>query len=62
MWAFVISKENPNVSFLVELPWLQSVDTKLFISNNEILIKDIKKGEIVLHISYFTTYSKCTQF
>ena len=31
MWAFVIPKDNPNVSLLLGLLWLRSVDAKLFI-------------------------------
>ena len=62
MWAFVTPKENPNVSLLLGLPWLRSVDAKLFIQKKEIHIGDTKKGEAVSQISCSTTLSEGTQF
>lgn len=57
---FVISKDNPNVSFLLRLPWLQSIDAKLFIKKKEIYISNVKKEEIVFQIFCSTTSSKNT--
>ena len=54
-------KGNPNVSFLLGLLWLWSVDAKLFIQKKEIHIGDIKKREVVSQIPYSTTSSKETQ-
>ena len=62
MWAFVTPKENPNVSLLLGLPWLRSVDAKLFIQKKEIHIGDTKKGETVSQIPCSTTVSEGTQF
>ena len=62
MWAFVTPKENPNVSLLLGLFWLQSVDAKLFIQKKEIHIGDTKKQETISQILYSTTVSKGTQF
>ena len=50
MWVFVTPKKNSNVSFLLRLPWLQSVDVKLFIQKKEIYIRDIKKRKAVSQI------------
>lgn len=55
-------KKNPNFSFLLELPWLQSVYTKLFIKIKKIHIRDIEKEEVVSQILCLTTFSKSTQF
>ena len=62
MWAFITPNENPNVSLLLGLPWLRSVDAKLFIQKKEIYIGDIKKGETVSHIPYSTTPSEDAHF
>lgn len=62
MWAFVTPKENPNVSLLLGLPWLRSVDAKLFIQKKEIHIGDTKKGETVSQIPCSTTLSEGTHF
>ena len=62
MWAFIMSKENPNVCLLLGLPWLQSVDAKLFIQKKEIHIRNTKKGETVSSIPCSTTVSEGTQF
>lgn len=62
MWAFITPKEYPNVSLLLKLLWLQSVDVKLFIHKKEIHIKDTKKGEEVFQILFLTTTSENTHF
>lgn len=62
MWAFVIPKNNPNVSLLLGLPWLRSVDAKLFIQKKEIHIRDIKKRETVFLIPFSITLFEDTQF
>lgn len=62
MWTFVIPKDNPNVSLLLRLPWLWSIDAKLFIQKKEIYINKVKKREIVSQIPCSTTFSKDTRF
>ena len=62
MWAFVTPKDNPNVSLLLGLPWLRSVDAKLFIQKKEIHIGDSKKGEAVSQIPCSITSSEDTRF
>ena len=62
MWAFVTPKDNPNVSLLLGLPWLRSVDAKLFIQKKEIHIGDSKKGEAVSQIPCSITSSEYTCF
>ena len=62
MWAFVTPKNNFNVSLLLGLPWLQSVDVKLFIQKKEIHIKDRKKEKAIFQIPYSTTTSEDTRF
>lgn len=62
MWAFVTPKENPNVSLLLGLLWLRSVDAKLFIQKKEIHIGDTKKREAVSLIPCTTTPSEDTRF
>ena len=62
MWTFVTSKKNPNVSLLLGLPSLQSVDAKLFIQKKEIHIEYTKKGETVSQTCCSITVSEGTQF
>ena len=47
---------------LLGLPWLRSIDTKLFIQKKEIHIRDSKKKEAVSQISYSITPSEDTCF
>ena len=47
---------------MLGLPWLWSVDAKLFIQKKEIHIGDIKKREVVSQIPCSTTSSEDTQF
>ena len=62
IWPLVTPNDNFNVSLLLELPWLQSVNAKLFIQKKEIYIGDIKKREMVSQILYSITPSKDTWF
>ena len=62
MWAFVTPKKNLNISLLLELPWFQSIDAKLFIQKKEIYIGNTKKEETVSQIPYSTTLSKDIRF
>ena len=62
LYAFVTPKDNPNISLLLELLWLWSVDAKLFIQEKEIHIGNIKKREVITQILCSTTFSKKTQF
>ena len=62
MWAFITPKDNPNVSLLFGLLWLQSVDAKLYIQKKKIHIGDSKKGKAVFQISCSTTVFENTRF
>lgn len=62
MWAFVTPNKNLNVSLLLGIPRLWSVDAKLFIQKREIHIGDIKKGKRVSHIPFSTTPFEDTRF
>ena len=62
IWVFVTSKDNSYISLLFGLPWLQSVDIKLFIQKKKIHIRDSKKREALFQISCSTTLSEDTRF
>ena len=62
MWAFVTPKNNPNVSLLLGLHWLRSIDAKLYIQKKEIHIGDSKKREAIFQIPCSTTASGDTHF
>ena len=47
---------------MLGLPWLRSVDVKLFIQKKEIYISNIKKEEVVSQILCSTTSSEKTHF
>ena len=62
MWAFVTAKDNSYVSLLLDIPWVRSVDSNLFIQKKEIHIRDSKKREAISQISYSITPSEYTYF
>ena len=62
IWAFVTPKEKPNVSLLLGLSWLQSIDTRLYIQKKEIHIGDSEKGDVIFQIPCSTTVSEDTCF
>ena len=62
IWAFVTSKDKHNVSLLLGLQWLRSVDAKLFIQKKEIQIGDSKKGGAVSQMPCSITPSEDTRF
>ena len=47
---------------LLGLPWLRSVDAKLYIQKKEIHIRDSKKGEAIFQIPCSTTTFKDINF
>ena len=62
IWVFVTSKDNSYISLLFGLPWLQSVDIKLFIQKEKIHIRNSKKREALFQISCSTILSEDTRF
>ena len=62
MWVILTPKGNSNVSLLLGLLWLQSIDVKLYIQKKKIHIGDIKKGEALFQIPCSTTTSEDTRF
>lgn len=59
---FVIPKDNPNISFLLGLPWLCNVNVQLFIQKKEVHISNIKKREAIFQIPCSIIFSEDTRF